>query len=467
MKDIFQKHTDSPRKSTAEPQASGAAISEEAPLDLALTSPFYSIQQKLHLLLQMGQLLMENGADTDRIQRDTQRAAAHMGIEEEQFHQHIMYTTLLLNVNDKAHSYTEFRKTIHHGVNLTAISALSKLTWRALRENYSLQEFEANLNRIATRPGAYPFYLAMLGAGAACGGFCKLFGGSWLDSFLTLLAASFGFLVRHVLQRSGLNIYATITLTACSATLAAWATQFLTGTVNWYPLIACSLFLVPGIPLLNAVSDFLNNFIVGGMTRAMHTVLVASSMTLGIFIAIRLAGIPDFTGVSLRPDTIYFSQAVAAAISAVGFSILFNVPPRLLVPVAIGGIITVLIRNVAILELDCSQAFASLLGAAFVGLLALRAIHWFHTPNIVLTLPSAIPMIPGVLIFRLLFALLNIHDLSGESLLIGVRSGVEAVMIIIAIAVGVAIPNIFLHRYIKNRSDRTVEELLSQRYEED
>ena len=56
----------------------------------------------------------------------------------------------------------------------------------------------------------------------------------------------------------------------------AWATQFLTGTMNWYPLISCALFLVPGIPLINAVDDFLNNFIVSGMTRAIHTLLIVA-----------------------------------------------------------------------------------------------------------------------------------------------------------------------------------------------
>jgi uncharacterized membrane protein YjjB (DUF3815 family) len=165
------------------------------------------------------------------------------------------------------------------------------------------------------------------------------------------------------------------------------------------------LFLVPGIPLINAVDDLLNNFIVSGMTRAMHTLLVVGSMTFGIATAIRLGGVTDFTSVGLTPDTIYFSQAVAAAIASVGFSIIFNVPKRLLPVVAVGGIITVLIRNVAVMQFGASQAAGSFLGAAVVGLIALKAIHWFHAPNIIMTIPSAIPMIPGVLLYRLLFAL--------------------------------------------------------------
>jgi len=44
--------------------------------------PYAKIGYKLHLLLHTGQLLMESGADTNRIARDMTRAAAFMGIPE-------------------------------------------------------------------------------------------------------------------------------------------------------------------------------------------------------------------------------------------------------------------------------------------------------------------------------------------------------------------------------------------------
>jgi uncharacterized membrane protein YjjB (DUF3815 family) len=96
----------------------------------------------------------------------------------------------------------------------------------------------------------------------------------------------------------------------------------------------------------------------------------------------------------------------------------------------------------------------------------LKAIHTFHTPNVVLTIPSAIPMIPGVLLYRLLFALLNISTITPAALLDGIRSGVEAIIIIIGIAVGVAIPNIFNHRHIEKVKQKRVARLLALRDED-
>ncbi|MBQ1867679.1 MAG: hypothetical protein II148_05260, partial [Selenomonas sp.] len=64
------------------------------------SEPFAEIGPKMHLLLHTGQLLMENGADSDRTLRDMMRAASFMGIPKDRIHQHVMYTTLMLNVND-------------------------------------------------------------------------------------------------------------------------------------------------------------------------------------------------------------------------------------------------------------------------------------------------------------------------------------------------------------------------------
>ena len=103
-----------------------------------LKEPFAEIGTKMHLLLHTGQMLMENGADSDRTVRDMMRTAAYMGIPKDRIHQHVMYTTLMLNVNDDEHSYTEFRKCHKHGVNMATHSAVSKLSWRAMQKQLSI-----------------------------------------------------------------------------------------------------------------------------------------------------------------------------------------------------------------------------------------------------------------------------------------------------------------------------------------
>jgi uncharacterized membrane protein YjjB (DUF3815 family) len=228
-------------------------------------------------------------------------------------------------------------------------------------------------------------------------------------------------------------------------------------------MIACMLFIMPGIPLINAVDDMLNSFIVAGMTRAMDTILICGGMTFGIIVAIQLCQVNVFTSLQFVPDSIYLIHPFAAALAAGGFSLMFNVPPRLLIGTAVGGMICLSLKNFFSIELGYSQMAGSFIGATVVSLLALKAVHWFHSPVHVLTIPSVIPLIPGVLLYRLLFAIINIKELELSQLLEAVQNGITAILIIISIAVGVALPNIFARKLLEKSKKFHLEELLAER----
>lgn len=426
-----------------------------------MQNPYAEIGYKLHLLLSTGQLLMSSGADTSRIVRDMTRVAAYMGIPWNMIHLHITYTTLMLNISDDEHSYTSFRKCKTHGINMTTISAVSKLTWRAMEEKYTLWKYDSELEKIRCRQRFYSPLVTALGAGFACGGFCKLFGCDWLAFFYTAICAAIGFGVRRQCNKWGINQYGSIAIAAFIATFLAYLTHWLPGSATpWHPMLASTLFIVPGIPLINAVDDLLNNFIISGTTRGLDTVLTGGGMTFGIITAINLCHMTDFTSLSTVPNSSFLVYALAAGIAAVGFSMIFNVPPRLLFVAAIGGAIAVCLRNYITLQLGYSQMIGSFFGAAVVGLIGLKAMHWVHTPFHVLAVPSVIPMIPGVLLYRFLLGIINIGNIEPLALLKAVQNGIEAILIIVGIAVGATIPNIVAHKRIEHAKQVQLEEML-------
>ncbi len=428
--------------------------------------PYRRIMYKMQLILMTGELLMANGAATERIMRDMLRAATYMDITSDKISIHVNYTTLMLNINDDDHSYTEFRKCRHHGVNMTVLADISNLTWTAIKENYSLEKYEEELHRLENMPSPYPPLLSALSAGLACGGICKLFGCDWISFFCTVLSAAIGFAVRRLCNIYGFNVYAGTAISAFAATALACFFQSVSGTSTpSYPMIAAALFLIPGIPLINAVDDMLNNYIMAGTTRLTHTMLIIGSMTFGISIALWVGNVTDFTRVPIQPEDIYLSQTLAAALAGAGYAAIFNLPGRLLPVVALGAVIAVDVRNLMVIQLDSNLVAGSFLGAAILGVAAQKAIHWFHTPGSVLTIPSVIPLMPGVLLYRLLFSILNITTIDAQTLLVGIRSGVEAATVVIAMAVGVTIPTIFFRPRLEKYQRQQMEKLLLQRYD--
>jgi uncharacterized membrane protein YjjP (DUF1212 family) len=116
---------------------------------------YEDIGLKIHLLLETGRLLMESRATTNRITRDLQRAAAYMGIPENKLHLYIMSTTIIINVSDANRTYTSMCKCRNLGVNMTIISAVSKLAWKAISQNFTLADYAAELERIKNLPPHY------------------------------------------------------------------------------------------------------------------------------------------------------------------------------------------------------------------------------------------------------------------------------------------------------------------------
>ena len=423
-----------------------------------------TLNYKMKLLLDIGQALMENGADCARVIRDMKRAAVHLRIPAENIQSHITYTTLMLNVCDDERSFTQFRKCMKHGVNLAVLAAVSKLTWRILRGNTPIAATENAIARIRARALCYPHWGIALGAAVGSGGSCKLFGGSWEESLVATIAALMGFIAHRLSNKYAFNPYACAMITGFVATIFAWAIPAALGLGTlWYALVACTIFLMPGLPSINAASDVLNRFTTSGMTRAMDTMLIIGGMTFGIAFAILIAGVGNISDVHIQPSDTYLNQAIAAALAAGGFSVMFNTPKRLLAIVAVEGIVTMLIRNVLMLEFGQPQALGSFVAAAFVGIAALKVIHIVHTPNTLLIIPPVIPLIPCVLLYRLLFAVLHIQTISVEELLEALRFGVNGVTIILAVVVGVSIPNIFIQRRIEHQQQSEINEIIRAR----
>ncbi|MFR9584499.1 MAG: threonine/serine exporter family protein [Rikenellaceae bacterium] len=427
------------------------------------------LRRKLHLLLRVGKLLIESATDTNRVDRNMKRVAAFLGIPEDKLHIDIRWTMLIVNVSDESHSFSKFQKCEKHGVNMSTITDISRLSWRAIEQDYSLDRFEEELEQIAERPRNYRPYIVAVCAAIACGGFCKLFGCDWIAFAFAAVSAFLGFRTRARCFEFGINHYMSMAIAAFVATCAAYLTS-LTGlsATPYHPLLACALFLVPGVPLINFVDDLVDNYLLVGMTRAANCTMIISSMAFGITMALGLMGLKDmtidqkFSELSMVPHDGYLAYAVAAAIAAVGFSIIFNVPRKMLWAIALGGVVTVCTRNFVNFELGAGPIIGSFAGSMAISLISIKAVHLFHVPNHVLTIPSVIPMIPGVLLYRFVLGLVEISK-GSTNIDATLTNGVTAALIILVISVGVAIPNIFARRYIARDRRLRLEKMLCER----
>ncbi len=142
-----------------------------------------------------------------------------------------------------------------------------------------------------------------------------------------------------------------------------------------------------------------------------------------------------------------FRNAVLAAIPAVGFGMSFNVPARILGWCALGGAVGRSLRFLLVTA-GLSMPWATLLSAAAVSWLGVWAAQRLHAHPKVFTVAAVIPMVPGVPIFTALMALSQIERRGLDDRLLStvITSGLDASFIVAALAVGLAVPGLFVFR---------------------
>ena len=140
----------------------------------------------------------------------------------------------------------------------------------------------------------------------------------------------------------------------------------------------------------------------------------------------------------LLEKTIWFGFA------ALGFAIFFNVPQRTLLTIwllsALGGLTKLLL-----LKIGASIILASFGGAILIGILAIPAAHNNHAPPLVFSIPSVIPMIPGVFAYKMMIGLIELAGKPGDHMYQKILSdtisnGLNMFFILLALAVGGSLP---------------------------
>ncbi|MGR5236769.1 threonine/serine exporter family protein [Vibrio alfacsensis] len=136
-----------------------------------------------------------------------------------------------------------------------------------------------------------------------------------------------------------------------------------------------------------------------------------------------------------------------AAIPAVGFAMVFNVPQRALIYCAVGGALGHGSRYL-MMHFGLQIEWASFFAATLVGLIGVHWSHRFLAHPKVFTVAALIPMVPGVFAFKAMIAMVEVNRLgySPELIATCMENFLKAMFIIAGLAVGLAVPGLLFYR---------------------
>ena len=397
------------------------------------------LEKVAHLSLQLGRLLLVNGASTEHVEMAILRFAAAFGCEA---HFLVDYETILLTIVAGTHFTTKIgRRVPAMNVRMAVVQAVNRAIADAVDHRTGLAEMRAELDRIERLPPVYPRLLVVILFGLTAGSLARLFGGDWQTVAAAWVAGSAGTWLRQELGRRRFNpVLITLTAACASGLIGAGAVLLGFSQEPTLCLVAPGMIIVPGVPLINGVHDLTRNHVTLGISRLGFSGMIILTIAIGLFIATVVTGVT----IPVAPPTLALGVAEDAAFSAlaaVGFASLFDVPGRMIWACVVCGVASHTSRTLGI-HLGTDVITGTLIGALIAGALSQIFAHRLHAPAATFAFPGVVAMMPGSYAFG---AVIGGLDLVHGSVAPGLATqtfslGITVILLVLAIATGITAP---------------------------
>lgn len=240
-----------------------------------------------HLLLEISSLLMVSGANTNRVNLSINRFATALNFKASSL---ISHKTIIMTLLDEEtnKSCTRVQNIPPYIINFSIISAISKASWHALTENWTLEQIFDEIEKIK-KIKRYPRIVILIAVSLAGAGFCNIFKGDYLNMLVSFVSTFFGLFIFQQTHQLKYNLYIRIFLGSLIASVtASLGILYHIGTHPQAALATSILFLVPGVALINSFSDLLDNNILNGVVRFTTGLMTVLAMAIGLFLAMYL-----------------------------------------------------------------------------------------------------------------------------------------------------------------------------------
>lgn len=384
------------------------------------------LREVLLTAMRAGQLMLESGANTARVEETIYRVGRALGAEALEIY--VTPTGIIASGVAGGEHRTRIVRVTRTSIDLNRIASVIEVSRQAAAGQLDREAVGAALERVAALPRLYGTVVTTVAVALACAAFAGLFGGGWPELGATALAAGLAHIVRHLLLQTRLNrVLITLVIASLVAGLGVGA-AWLLGARPELVILSAELMLVPGAMLVSAVSDLFRGDTIAGMARGVSALLTLTAIGAGLWATLLLTGVQAALAPAQPPPAM--ASAGLATLATAGFAVLFNVPRRALALCAlIGGAANT--ARLALLGAGAPPEAAIFAGGLIVGALALALAYGVRLPTSIFSIPGFITMVPGSLAFNAVVSFAS-TDYPG-----GLANLIRALLLTTALAAGV------------------------------
>jgi uncharacterized membrane protein YjjP (DUF1212 family) len=240
------------------------------------------------IAVKAGQILLQHGAESRLVEQTTQRIGIALGAQSIELS--VSSDAIVITSLFDGNCITTTRRCYDRGINMQMVCDVLRICIMLEKKLLDATQVKERLLRLT--PYKYNRWLVVLMIGFSCASFSHFFGGDWPVYITTFFASSGAMILRQELAHRHHNPFVNFALAAFLATsIASLGVIFEFGDKPQIAMAASVLLLVPGFPLINAVSDMLKGHISTGIARWVFATLLTTSVAIGIVGSMTLTGV--------------------------------------------------------------------------------------------------------------------------------------------------------------------------------
>ena len=250
----------------------------------------------VELSLEAGHRLLENGAETYRVEESVSRILHAYGVESAEVF--AIPSCVIVTIRAKGSglpngeaepapdSFTRMRRILDRGTNLERVSRLNGICRRICRERPDCISARKEILEIAESK-AYPFPVQVAAYALISFAFTLFFGGGMTDALYAILCGAALKLASAGMARLQTNWFFANIMGSAIVTAMAFAAVQLGLCPHMDKIIIGTLMnLVPGVALTNSIRDIIGGDLLAGLTRLTEALMIAAAIALGTGLAL-------------------------------------------------------------------------------------------------------------------------------------------------------------------------------------
>ncbi len=239
----------------------------------------------MEVCLLAGKIMLQNGAETYRVEDTMVRIAASYGMKESQ--SFVTPTGIMFSLDGTMP--TRLVRILDRSTDLQKVTTVNSISRQISRGELTVEEAFRRLKEVEAEGPTYPVPLQIAAASVASAGFLVMLTGSWSDVIPALVTSGVGFSILLYFQRLvEIKFFAEFLASFVIGMMSLIFVMSGIGNELDKIIIGSVMPLVPGLMITNAVRDLMAGHLVAGLSKGAEAFLTASAIGTGIAVTISI-----------------------------------------------------------------------------------------------------------------------------------------------------------------------------------